>query len=296
MRKSKGFTLIELLVVIAIIALLMAILVPVLRSAREQGHRVVCLSNLKQLTLAWIAYADDNDSKLVFGSPFGHHTHGRGRRTASLQGWAGELDFTGTGSMSITGFGKGSLWPWIRNVKIYRCRRGRPGHTLTYALVIAANGRNVEGTYMEDTSEWDLTESGIRVGRTVLKLTRLTDIVSPGAAQRAVFIDQGQTPTGRDFYVHYLYPQWKWYSAPPVRHGDGTTLSMADGHAEYWKWSRETVQMPRELLPMRSLFTQVLKGWNDYEPQTEDGMYDLQRLQKATWGRLGYTLEGEGGP
>lgn len=33
-----------------------------------------------------------------------------------------------------------------------------------------------------------------------------------------------------------------------------------------------------------------------YEPQTEDGMYDLQRLQKATWGRLGYTLEIEGGP
>lgn len=58
MRKAKGFTLIELLVVIAIIALLIAVLLPVLRSAREQGHRVVCLSNLKQLTLAWLAYAN----------------------------------------------------------------------------------------------------------------------------------------------------------------------------------------------------------------------------------------------
>ncbi|MFH1718488.1 MAG: hypothetical protein ABIF19_14125, partial [Planctomycetota bacterium] len=141
----------------------------------------------------------------------------------------------------------------------------------------------------EDTGGWDLTESGKRVGPTVLKLTKLTDIVSPGAAYRAVFIDTGQTPVSDDFYVHYLYPRWQFHSPPPVRHGDGTTLSMADGHTEYWKWKgRETVQMPRELFPMRSLFAELLEGWNDYEPQTEDGLYDLQRLQKATWGRLGY--------
>ena len=67
----KAFTLIELLVVIAVIALLMAIMVPVLRSAREQAHRVVCLSNVRQLTLAWTAYADEHDGKLVTGDAFG---------------------------------------------------------------------------------------------------------------------------------------------------------------------------------------------------------------------------------
>ena len=51
MRKGKAFTLVELLVVIAVIALLMALLIPVLRSARERAHRVVCMSNLRQLTL-----------------------------------------------------------------------------------------------------------------------------------------------------------------------------------------------------------------------------------------------------
>jgi len=190
------------------------------------------------------------------------------------------------------GFKKGLLWPWIRNVEIYRCRNGHPGHMLTYAIVVAANGgNNVEGTYM-GKSKSDLTAYGKRVGSTVLKLTKLTDIVSPGAGQRAVFIDMGQHQGGSGFYVHYLYPMWRWYGAPPVRHGDGTTLSMADGHAEYWKWKgRETVQMPRKVLPMGSLFAEVLEG-GDYEPQTEDGIYDLQRLQKATWGRLGYTLEG----
>jgi len=151
----------------------------------------------------------------------------------------------------------------------------------------------VDGTSIEDTGGWDLTESGKRVGSTVLRLTRLTDIFSPGAAKRAVFIDIGWTPPASDFYVYYLYPKWKWYSPPPIHHRDGVTLSMADGHVEYWKWKgRETMEIPRERLPYGGLFFDVLEGWNDYEPQTEDGMYDLQRLQKATWGRLGYTLGG----
>ena len=67
MHKTRGFTLIELLVVIAIIAVLMAILMPSLNRAREQGKRAGCLNNLKQLGLAWIAYAGDNDDKIMNG-------------------------------------------------------------------------------------------------------------------------------------------------------------------------------------------------------------------------------------
>jgi len=55
-KKSRGFTLIELLVVIAIIALLMAILFPVLRMAREQGKRAACIHNLRGLVFAWLMY------------------------------------------------------------------------------------------------------------------------------------------------------------------------------------------------------------------------------------------------
>ena len=75
-KSRKGFTLIELLVVIAIIALLMAILMPALQRAKEQGQRAVCMGTLKQLTLCWIMYADDNDDRLVNGEAGFHPNTG----------------------------------------------------------------------------------------------------------------------------------------------------------------------------------------------------------------------------
>jgi len=290
MRKEAGFTLIELLVVISIIAMLIALMIPSLRSARELGHRAVCLSNLKQLTLAWIAYAEENDSKIVLGSPF--------TISGYTRGWLGRAFlFPESRSALIADPNKGALWSWIKDVDIYRCPRGLKGHAATYATVLAARGQLVEGTYMEYISGTGLDAIGKRVGSTVLRLTRLTDIVSPGAGQRAVFIDQRKTPVGNHFYVFYHYPKWRSFSPPPKHHRGGVTLSMADGHAEYWKWKgRETVNIPLRRIPSRlnpNLFSEwidgpAVPGWNGYKPQTEDGLYDLQRLQKATWGRLGY--------
>lgn len=65
MQRSKAFTLIELLVVIAIIAILAAILFPVFAQAKEAAKKTVCVSNLKQLTLANIMYAADSDDTSV---------------------------------------------------------------------------------------------------------------------------------------------------------------------------------------------------------------------------------------
>jgi len=76
----RGFTLIELLVVISIIALLVALLLPVLASAREQGRRVVCMNHLHQIGLAFSMYSDDckgwlptepRNLPVWFNTPFG---------------------------------------------------------------------------------------------------------------------------------------------------------------------------------------------------------------------------------
>jgi prepilin-type N-terminal cleavage/methylation domain-containing protein len=116
--KSSGFTLIELLVVIAIIALLMAILIPVASAARERGQHAVCLSNLRQLTMAWIAYADQHDSKLVYGTAFSWLTAGPNYRLDSWLGTA--FAFPESRSAVMENPEKGALWPYIRDIDFYR--------------------------------------------------------------------------------------------------------------------------------------------------------------------------------
>ena len=294
MAGKRAFTLIELLVVIAIIAVLLAIFIPVTRAARERGQRVVCLSNLRQLTTAWIAYADDHDGKLVSGAAFGRTTGGgiRGMRGRTLEGWAGwAFSHPESRSALLENPNKGALWRYVQDIDVYRCPRAWPGHFITYGVMSGANAGGAEGTYLpQETDDVELVNFGKRVGSTVLKLTRITDIVSPGAGQRAVFIDQGYT--SNCFSVPYLYPMWDGDSPPPIHHADGATLSMADGHAEYWKWKgRETVTgLPRARTPPPRVI-ETLQGGKDYEPKTEDGLYDLQRVQRAAWGRLGYPAE-----
>jgi len=271
MSKPKAFTLIELLVVIAVIALLLALLIPALRSAKEQGQRAVCLNNLRQLTLAWIMYAEDNDGNLVNGRAWGP------TRGPWGPPWVDKEDFSASDPNDANSRDRtGALWAYTRDAGVYRCPLGKPGRPVTYAIVCAANGDS------PDETRESLFKSK-RIGRTVLWIRKLSDIVSPSAAQRAIFVDYGDM-SWPDFQVHYAYPGWKLGGGIPfVHHNQGITLSMADGHVEYWKWrGAETMDLINATLPSGSFINAR------FEPRTEDGLYDLQRLQKATWGRLGY--------
>ncbi|MEN6428415.1 MAG: type II secretion system protein [Phycisphaerales bacterium] len=282
---------IELLVVIAVIAVLLAILVPVMSAAKERAQRAVCLSNLRQLTTAWIAYVDDHDGRIVYGRAGSDAYFGSYRIVQKA--WLGPAFLTSENrSALLKAPNKGALWPYLQDIDIYRCPRWS-GHFATYATVPAARGTLVEGTYQVTSIANTDDLIGKRIGATVLRLAKLTDISSPGAAERAVFLDQGTAPDSSDFYVYYLSPQWQGRLAPPTHHAKGMTLSMADGHAEYWKWKgRETAaDLPRKAVSAYAgtgIRTVLIE---DTQPKTEDGLYDLQRLQRITWGRLGYSVE-----
>lgn len=65
----------------------------------------------------------------------------------------------------------------------------------------------------------------------------------------AVFIDTGDVEDSSGFRVEYLDRRWFRSNVAPIHHNEGTTLSMADGHAEYWKWKgRETIEIPRKTI------------------------------------------------
>ncbi len=96
MRQRQAFTLIELLVVIAIIAIIVAILFPVFQKVRENARRTACLSNMKQIGLAFIQYTQDTDERMPNGSGFSDVSNGfRGDGS----GWASQLypDIKSTG-------------------------------------------------------------------------------------------------------------------------------------------------------------------------------------------------------
>lgn len=260
MRGQKAFTLIELLVVIAIIAVLMSVLMPALQRAREGGRRAVCMNNLKQLTLAWNMYADENDDKIVNGAtgfsdrnmPWGDHTN--------ELAWVHIYD-SGNWDRQIQGIQEGALWPILRNEKLYRCPTGRRGQALTYSIMFSMNAVNHTPT------------QGVR-GAHVKRRTE----IRPNPAQRLVFIDEGYMSADA-FAVHYN--QERWWDDPPVRHGDGVTLSFADGRVDHWRWrGSDTIKFGRD---------QENRPPAGITPETDDGFQDLYRMQLGCWGSLGYT-------
>jgi prepilin-type N-terminal cleavage/methylation domain-containing protein/prepilin-type processing-associated H-X9-DG protein len=277
---SSGFTLIELLVVIAIIAILMAILMPTLQRAREQGRRAACLSNLKQLGLAWVLYADDHDGRLVNGAA-GYGNPGPGdARHPNERAWVGQCWHANyaTGEQlpeenQKQAIMSGALWPYCPTLKLYRCPTAYRGELLTYAIVHSMNGNPPAGTFRQVGSHYaSLVENGV-----VLWAKNRDQIHNPAPAERCVFIDEGWA-TSFSYAVHYLTETW--WDDPTVRHGDGTTLNFADGHAEYWKWKGiNTIKQGRNR--NRSHPGQL-------QPEAPEDYQDLYRLQKATWGRLGY--------
>ena len=293
MNKQRGFTLIELLVVIAIIALLMALLMPALERAKEQAQRMICLNNLKELTFGWLLYADDNEGKLVNGAPQGGQNW-IGRAMIPTSGdhanerpWIGRAWAQGYGQgnkvlpdLQKQAIKDGAMWPYIKSLKVYRCPTGLAGEMVTYAAMDGVNGLR-RGAIQDE--HW---------------MKNMTAFRRPHS--RIVFIDEGWV-TPDSFAVVYRPTQSTaqnelWWDDPPVRHGDGTAQSFADGHSDWKKWEgRWTVEYGRATIGIhpQNFYPPGAGIPNDPSfvppPATDADYRDLYWLQRGNWGELIYT-------
>ena len=252
MSRKPGFTLIELLVVVAIIAVLMAILLPALRHAREQGKTVVCLSNQKTLALSFTLYANENEDAVVRSFvdaaswvDWPKWEDGRYLRDSELAD-ARDLE------AHFRGIRDGKLFRYVNMVEAYHCPSDRRstfdptgGHLAyrTYSMPNCMNG----------DPGWERTVGGKNV------TTQISSIRRP--ADSYAFLEESD-PRGLNMgsWVMYLNRE-QWIDPLTVWHFDKSTIGYADGHAEVHTWRDElTKRMSRD-----HLFYQPCTGCNDWE-------------------------------
>ena len=244
--KVNAFTLVELLVVIAIIAILAAILLPVLALGKEKAQRTHCLNNEGQLTLAWQLYADEDNGILA--------SNNVDFRSANVAEATPGSWVVGNAGLDIdqTDITSGTIYSYVRNISSYRCSADQSYVLGTTTLTL----RSYSLSCFMAGPPGDATSFNIR------PIYHLNQITKPATSLTFIEEDISTIDDG-----HFLYSDTKdgWYNVPAWRHAHGDTLSFADAHAEYWKW--------RSALP-----TVYGQGTTATDP---NALQDIHRLQQT---------------
>jgi len=219
--RQRGFTILELLTVIATIAILAALLLPILGKAKIKAQRTTCLSNLRQLSIAWMQYADENHGFLAESYPLNNpEVWVQGDMTKANE--AGNADLIRAGR----------LFPYNQSVGIYRCP--------------ADQGVTINGTVVPTVRSYSMNcfmggrdpNSGVippTAAAFVPFYSKESDIPSP--SELWVMLEEDERSINDGFFVTDPTGQI-WMDLPAMslhRHNWSFVLNFGDGHSSAWR-------------------------------------------------------------